>query len=112
MGLLARSSVDIELFAFGRGTTQVLISVYAMRMAAVFTLSVSTVGLRTASLPRWVCFVGYLVGLTLMLAAARFQWSQLVFPAWVLLVSLALIMTRPPSPDTETPSTTQVTPNG
>ena len=112
MGLLVRPNVDVELFAFGRGTTQVLISVYAMRMAAVFTLSVSTVGLRTASLPRWVCYIGYLVGLTLMVAAARFQWSQLVFPAWVLLVSLALLMTRPHSPDTETTSTAQTTPNG
>ena len=102
MGLLVGSNSDVALFAFGRGTTQVLISVYAMRMAAVFTLSVSTVGLRTAALPRWVCYLGYLVGLTLMVAAARFQWSQLVFPAWVLLVSLVLLMTRPASPDIDT----------
>jgi hypothetical protein len=27
-----------------------------MRMAAVFTLSVSTVGLRTSGLPRWVSY--------------------------------------------------------
>ena len=112
MGLLVRPNVDVELFAFGRGTTQVLISVYAMRMAAVFTLSVSTVGLRTASLPRWVCYLGYLVGLTLLLAAARFQWSQLVFPAWVLLVSLSLLLIRPAHPDPDTTSAAQVTPNG
>jgi len=99
MVMLARPDPDVEIFAYGRSTTQTLISVYAMRMAAVFTLSVSTVGLRTAALPRWVCFLGYVVGLTLMLAAARFQWSQLVFPAWVLLVSLSLLLIRPGSPD-------------
>ena len=43
---------------YGRGSTQALISVYAMRMAAVFTLSVSTVGLRTSGLPRWVSYLG------------------------------------------------------
>ena len=57
MGALT-SDVDIEVFAFGRNTSQSLISVYAMRMAAVFTLSVSTVGLRTGSLPRWAATWG------------------------------------------------------
>ena len=111
MAMLVGPKPDVAVFAFARSTSQTLISVYAMRMAAVFTLSVSTVGIRTASLPRWVCYLGYLVGLTLMLAAARFQWSQLVFPAWVLLVSLALLMNRPASPDIETSSTTQTTSN-
>jgi len=111
MGMLARPNVEVEIFAYGRSTSQILISVYAMRMAAVFTLSVSTVGIRTAALPRWVCYLGYLVGLTLMLAAARFQWSQLIFPAWVLLVSLALLMTRPTSPDIDT-APARATPSG
>ena len=110
--MLTRASPDVEIFAYGLSTTRVLISVYAMRMAAVFTLSVSTVGLRTAALPRWVCYLGYVVGLTLMVAAARFQWSQLVFPAWVLLVSLSLLLIRPAHPDPGTTSTAEVTPNG
>ncbi|HWH99400.1 MAG TPA: hypothetical protein VNT27_03650, partial [Propionibacteriaceae bacterium] len=109
MGMLVRPDLDVDVFAYGRSNTQVLISVYAMRMAAVFTLSVSTVGLRTAALPRWVCFLGYLVGLTLMLAAGRFQWTQLVFPAWVLLVSLSLLLIRPTSADPEASSTARVT---
>ena len=112
LGLLVGANPDLALFAFGRSTTQVLISVYAMRMAAVFTLSVSTVGLRTAAVPRWVCYLGYLVGLTLMVAAARFQWSQLVFPAWVLLVSLVLLMSRPASPDIDSTASSRATPQG
>jgi hypothetical protein len=100
MEMLAGSTVNIDVYAFGRSTTQTLISVYAMRMAAVFTLSVSTVGLRTAALPRSVCYVGYLVGLTLMVAAGNYKWTQLIFPAWVLLVSLVLLLIRPASPDT------------
>jgi hypothetical protein len=35
----------------------------AMRMAAVFTISVSTAALRTAALPRWVSYLGYLIAL-------------------------------------------------
>ena len=105
MEMLAGSNVDVEVFAFGRSTTQTLTSVYAMRMAAVFTLSVSTANLRTSSMPRWVSYLGYVVGLTLMVAAGDYKWTQLVFPAWVLVVSLVLLLTRPASPDTGATST-------
>lgn len=64
--MLAGSNPNTGLFAYGRSTTQTLISVYAIRMAAVFTLSVSTVGLRTSAMPRWVVYLGYLVALTLL----------------------------------------------
>jgi len=112
MGALAPSDIDVEVFAFGRSSTQALISVYAMRMAAVFTLSVSTVGLRTRSMPRWVCYLGYAVGLTLILAAAELKWTQLVFPAWVLLVSVVLLFSRPAGSDDVATSTPPAKPNG
>jgi hypothetical protein len=97
LAMFDRSDPNAELFAFGRSNTQTLISVYAMRMAAVFTLSVSTVGLRTSGLPRWVSYLGYLVAVTLLLAAGEHKWFQLLFPAWVLLVSLVILLVRPPT---------------
>ena len=97
LGMLAGSDPNADLFAYGRNTTQTLVSVYAMRMAAVFTLSVSTVGLRTSGLPRWVSYLGYLVALTLLLAAGEHKWFQLLFPAWVLLVSVVILVIRPPA---------------
>jgi hypothetical protein len=99
--MLAGPNPNADLFASGRSTTQTLISVYAMRMAAVFTLSVSTVGLRASAMPRWVSYLGYLVALTLLVAAGEHRWFQLVFPAWVLLVSIVILLTRPPSRDNE-----------
>ncbi|WUJ68411.1 hypothetical protein OG809_25260 [Kribbella soli] len=99
MEMLAGADVNPDVWAFGRGSTQTLISVYAMRMAAVFTLSVSTVGLRTAAVPRWVAVLGYLVALVLLLAAGEHRWTQLLFPAWVLLVSVVILVTRPPIRD-------------
>jgi hypothetical protein len=76
-------------------TAQGLISVYALRMAAVFTLSVSTVGMRTGALPRWVAYSGYVVALGLMVAAGEHKWVQLIFPAWVLMVSVVILATSP-----------------
>ena len=95
MQMLTGPNVNADVFAYGRGTSQGLMSVYAMRMAAVFTLSVSTVGLRASRLPRWVSYLGYLVALTLLVAAGEHKWTQLVFPVWVLLVSVVILLVRP-----------------
>ena len=99
LAMLAGPNPNADLFAYSRSNAQTLISVYAMRMAAVFTLSVSTVGLRTSGLPRWASYLGYLVALTLLLAAGEHKWFQLLFPTWVLLVSVVILFTRPHRPE-------------
>ncbi len=96
LSLVQVQNPNAELFDYGRITTQGLISVYALRMAAVFTLSVSTVGIRTAALPRWVAYSGYVVALGLLVAAGEHKWVQLIFPAWVLMVSVVILVTSPP----------------
>ena len=92
--MLDGSSIDADVYAYGRDSAQTLLSVYGMRMAAVFTLSVSTVGLRTGAIPRWVSYVGYATSCLLLLAAGEHRWTQLVFPSWVLLVSLMILLRR------------------
>jgi len=99
MTMLAGPHPDPGLWEYGRENTQVLVSVYAMRMAAVFTLSVSTAGLRTAAFPRWVSYVGFLIALVLLVAAGEHKWTQLAFPAWVLVLSVVILFTRPAQPD-------------
>ena len=101
VAMASGDDLDAAVWTFGRGTTESLISVYAMRMAAVFTLSVSTVALRTAAVPRWVPFTGYGVALVLLLVAGQHKWAQLLFPAWVLVLSIAILLTpahRRPAP--------------
>jgi hypothetical protein len=98
MEMFAGPNVNADIWTFSRNSTQALISVYAMRMAAVFTLSVSTLGLRTSAVPRWVCYLGYADALLLVFAAGEHNWSQLLFPAWVLLVSVVILFTRPLAP--------------
>ncbi|MGY4766353.1 hypothetical protein ACXC9Q_05455 [Kribbella sp. CWNU-51] len=93
--MLAGPDLNVDVWAFGRSSTQTLVSVYAMRMAAVFTLSVTTAGLRTSAFPRWLVILGCLVAVTLLVAAGEHKWTQLVFPAWVLVVSVVILVTRP-----------------
>jgi hypothetical protein len=93
--MLAGPNVNADIWAFGRDSTNAIVSVYAMRMAAVFTLSVSTLVLRTSAMPRWVAYLGYLSALVLLLAAGERNWTQPVFPGWVLLLSVVILFTRP-----------------
>lgn len=102
LSMVEGPNANPDVWAFGRSSTQVLVSVYAMRMAAVFTLSVSTVGMRTGAMPRWVSYLGYLVALMLFLSAGEQVWTQLLFPAWVLVVSLAILFTPPRHPVVDT----------
>jgi hypothetical protein len=85
---------DSEAYYFGRRTVYVLLNVFAFKMAAVFMFSTGTIGLRTAFLPRWVAWVGYACALVLLLVMTSWAWIGLLFPLWVLLVSLVVLATE------------------
>jgi hypothetical protein len=80
-----------------------LLGSFASRMAAVFTLAVSTAGLRVGSVPRLLVGVGYLTGLMLLLTPPIPHWAQLLFPAWVIALSI-MVMFRSPALATGEPS--------
>ncbi|MFF1392631.1 hypothetical protein ACFVZD_02285 [Streptomyces sp. NPDC058287] len=82
---------------FGRHFAYVLMTTYAMRMAAVFIITTSTIGRRLGVLPRPLIALGYLAGLTLLVVGANVPWSELVFPTWALLLSLYILRGRRPA---------------
>ncbi|MCX4402299.1 hypothetical protein ACFV8Z_11510 [Streptomyces sp. NPDC059837] len=96
----AAGSVLSQPSAFGRHFAYTLMTTYALRMAAVFVFTASTIGHRLGALPRPLALFGYLVGLVLLVAGSSLPWSELVFPAWALVVSLHLLrvgLRAPPS---------------
>ncbi|MFE7773353.1 hypothetical protein ACFU5O_05560 [Streptomyces sp. NPDC057445] len=80
--------------AFGRDFAYTLLTTYAMRMAAVFIFTTSTIGHRLGVFPRPLAVVGYVVGLVLLVAGSSFPWSELLFPAWCVVVSVHLVRVR------------------
>ena len=82
---------DSETYHFGRHTRNTLLNVFAIKMAAVFMFSTCTIGIRTAIFPRWVAFVGYACGLVLLVVITKWAWIALLFPLWVLLVSISIL---------------------
>jgi hypothetical protein len=109
--LEGRSPAQSETYTFGRRTSHALMNTYAIKMAAVFMFTTSMIGLRTSFLPRWLACIGFAIALVLLLVITNFAWIALLFPAWVLMVSVYILvtdfrqrpvvlasMTRPPNP--------------
>ncbi|MFE5796174.1 hypothetical protein ACFQ8C_26840 [Streptomyces sp. NPDC056503] len=84
--------------SFGHDLAYALLTTYALRMAAVFVLTTSTIGHRLGVLPRPLAVVGYLAGLTLLVVGSNVPWSELVFPAWVLILGLNGLRRRSAGP--------------
>jgi len=82
---------SVGVWSFGRRMTHSLFHVYAMRMAAVFTISTTTIASRLGLAPRWLTVLGLGTGLILMLAVGFFPWVELLFPTWVLALSLHML---------------------
>ena len=73
---------------WGHRIVVIVMNTYAMRMAAVFTISTATIGLRTGFMPGWIGFSGYAIAVVLLLAIGITPWVRLLFPLWILLLSL------------------------
>jgi len=79
-------------YLFGRGEIYRITTIYGTRMAGVFMISTSTIFVRTQVVPRWVAFLGYLLAVTLLVSIGSIQWVAAVFPLWVLLISLCILV--------------------
>jgi len=75
-----------------------LLVTFGARMAAVFTLSVTTIGLRTQLVPRWLSVIGVACAVALVLTPPAPRLTQLVFPLWVLILSLHILVVSVRSP--------------
>ena len=81
------------VLAVGRQVTGLFLHVYAMRMAAVFTMSTATITLRTRVIPRWIGLAGFAVAILLLVSVGLTPWVELLFPAWILLLSIDILRT-------------------
>ena len=67
--------------------------VYAARAAGVFMIATSTIAWSTRAVPRWVAVVGYAIAAMLLLSVRYFHLVLMLFPAWVALLSLFILLT-------------------
>jgi MFS family permease len=85
-------------FHFGRGLAYGMINIYVVKTASVFMITTSTIALYTRLTPRWLAIGGYAVAAVLLIGSYYFDWSLLIFPLWVLLVSGCILVDEQAEP--------------
>jgi hypothetical protein len=99
-GLIAAASrssspLGADVLSLGRDVTGLLLNVYSMRMAAVFTLTTVTIARRTEIVSRWLTVTGVVVALVLLVVVSFSDWVELLFPAWILALSIDILVAGP-----------------
>jgi hypothetical protein len=64
-------------------------------MAAVFTLTTVTIARRTEIVSRWLTVAGVVVAVVLLVAVSFSDWVELLFPAWILALSIDILVAGP-----------------
>jgi len=83
-----------DTLALSRNVTGSLLNVYAMRMAAVFTLTTVNIARRTRFVSSWLIYAGLACAVVLLIGIGISPWVELVFPVWILALSLEILVTR------------------
>lgn len=80
------------IITFGRAVMYTIANVYAIRMAAVFMIALATIWMRTRVMPRLFVFLSYALALVLLVSSNVSAWLVLVFPAWVFVISVFILI--------------------
>jgi hypothetical protein len=89
---VAGTSTDLDVFIYATAFTNEIIGNYFLRMAAVYMLSIGSLWTRSKAVPRWLSIVTYIVAFAFLFFAGGLRWARFIFPAWVLLVSVYILI--------------------
>ena len=84
--------ISSATFRFARAVSYIIVNVYAIKMAAVFMISTSTVLIHTGIAPRWIALLGFSLAVILLIGSFFISWSIAVFPSWVFLISVYILI--------------------
>jgi hypothetical protein len=84
--------INSATFRLARATAYSILNIYMIKMAGVFMISSSTVAIYTGFAPRWTAILGYALSLLLLFGNYYVSWSLFVFPFWVLLISICILI--------------------
>lgn len=90
--LFADGLSNSTVFALMRASVFGIINIYAVKMAAVFMFSTSTVVIYARFAPYWIAYLGYALAAVLLFGGGLFGWGLIVLPVWVFIVSICLLI--------------------
>jgi hypothetical protein len=83
---------SVEVIRFGRSIMVQTFNVFALKMAGTFMISLGIMWLRTGLMPRWLAVVTWIGAAVLIVTVSQDLFLFLVFPGWVLLVSVVHLL--------------------
>jgi hypothetical protein len=84
--------VNSTTFHFARAVSYGLINIYILKIACVFIMTTSIVAIYTALAPSWIAICGYGVAFFMLFWSYYLDWSFVLFPFWVLLLSVYILI--------------------
>jgi hypothetical protein len=85
-----------DSFTLGVALIEITGGIVTLRMAGVFMFSSGTIWLRTKVMPRWLVWLTYVLSLVLLFGGASVRPLRIVFPVWVLIVSVFVLRATEP----------------
>ncbi len=92
---LGRQVVDPGAASMFRSFAAIALSVFAPRFTALVMLSTASLGRATRTLPGWLVVVSYVLGVIELVNVTISEPQVFVFPAWLALVSIVLLVRHP-----------------
>jgi hypothetical protein len=83
---------DVPTVGFARSVGYSFLFVFSAKAAGVFMLATSTIA-RRSRWPRWTSMSGLVVAAVLILSVSFFEPIVMLFPAWVAVMSVYLVVT-------------------
>jgi hypothetical protein len=96
-----------NVYDLGWTFSRYLMFVYTVRMAGVFMISTSSLFFRTRVVPRWMSLSGFLLAAIMIFRMSqidRLGWVFLLFPLWILMVSIHILITHYRNKSAELPT--------
>jgi len=81
-----------DIYTFCSVLMNEIIGNFGLRMSGVYMTAVGTLWNRTKLMPRWLIIITYILALGFLVAAERIREARFIFPVWVFVVSVYVLI--------------------
>ena len=89
---IGSGTLSDSVYMYSRSVIYQVINIYAIRMAGIFMISLATIWIRTGVMHRVWAILTYLLALVLLVSISYSLWVTLIFPGWVMVVSVYILI--------------------
>jgi hypothetical protein len=89
---IGSGTLSDSVYTYSRSVIYEVINIYAIRMGGVFMISLASIWIRTGVMHRIWAILTYLLALVLLVSISYSLWVTLIFPGWVMVVSVYILI--------------------